>query len=106
MPMISQLWTKVKSSLIKALGGDTAKDEKVSESKGAEIKHVPGLDCPQCGFRIQVSIPMLLSGEPIICPACGLKLSADQEKSQACLNELRKVNDAIQKAEEAKIKYR
>ncbi len=99
---ISKLWRKAKSTLTNLPKDETVVDKKVSKKKSIGIKQVPGLDCPQCGFRIQVSIPMLLSGEPIICPSCGLKLSVDQEKSRTCLYELRKVNDAVQKVEEVK----
>jgi DNA-directed RNA polymerase subunit RPC12/RpoP len=59
----------------------------------------PGLDCPTCGFRIIISVPMLLSGQPIVCPSCRLKLSVEREQSKACLTELEKVYDAVQKVE-------
>ena len=107
--IIGKLWRKVKKSLVNILKDGTVEDEivdeMVNESKGTETRRVPGLDCPQCGFRIQLSVAMLLSGEPVLCPACDLKLSVDREESQACLNELRKVCAAIQKAEEAKNMY-
>lgn len=104
--IISKLWRKAKSTLTNLpkdkTMGDEIVDKMANKNKGAETAHVPGLDCPQCRFRIQISIPMLLLGEPIICPSCGLKLSVDQEKSRTCLYELQKVNDAVQKVEEVK----
>ena len=30
-----------------------------------------GIECTECGFFIEVSIPALLTGEPVVCPACG-----------------------------------
>lgn len=91
-------WEKIKSILSRFFKGK----QKPTEPTGPLIKRIPGLDCPRCGFRIQVSIPMLLSGNSVICTACGLKLTVDKEKSKGCLSELRKVNDAVRKAEEMK----
>ena len=65
----------------------------------------PGLDCPQCGFRIIISVPMLLSGQGFHCPVCQLKLNIEMKESKACLDELKKVYDAVQKVEDVKKKH-
>ncbi|MBI5179432.1 MAG: hypothetical protein HZA04_09275 [Nitrospinae bacterium] len=65
----------------------------------------PGLGCPQCGFRIPISIQMLLSGQPIGCPACHLELRVNREESKETLNALEKVAEAIAKTDEAKRGY-
>ena len=58
-----------------------------------------GLNCPECGTKIPIKIHSLLSAEPIECPGCKLVLHIDQEQSQGSLDELRKLNDALEKAE-------
>jgi predicted nucleic acid-binding Zn-ribbon protein len=60
------------------------------------------LPCPSCGLRFPVSIEELLSGQPIACPACGLALRVHREKSEASLEALRRVCDAVKDAEAAR----
>lgn len=60
----------------------------------------PGLICPQCAFRIQITIPMLLSGQPIYCTQCFLEFRVDNQKSQESLSALHKLQSDFQKAEE------
>lgn len=67
-----------------------------------EVSKAPGLDCPQCGHRIQITIPTLLSGRPFYCTNCFLEISVDREKSNEALGELSKLNNAMQKAESIK----
>ena len=83
-------------------------EESISEETLQKLKEIqnstlaqqqPGLNCPNCTFRIQVDMSVLLSGEPIVCNACGLKLTVEKEQSKACLTELKKVQGAIEKAE-------
>jgi DNA-directed RNA polymerase subunit RPC12/RpoP len=69
-----------------------------------QISKLPGLDCPSCGFRMIISVPMLLSGEPVICPSCRLKLTVEREQSKACLTELEKVYEAVKNVETVKNK--
>ena len=80
-------------------------ERKRQESPVVEISRTPGLTCPECGYRIQVSIPMLLSGQPIVCAACSLVLHVEQEKSAAALGALKQLdvslNQARQKQQEA-----
>ena len=62
----------------------------------------PALTCPRCGFRILMTIELLLSGNPIHCQQCALKLTVDQAASETSLGELRKLDGAIKRAERAK----
>ncbi|MCK5002572.1 MAG: hypothetical protein KAS57_06085 [Gammaproteobacteria bacterium] len=97
-------WRKVKKKIIDWLSDDEQQElVPEGETPGAPVvSHDPGLNCPQCSYKIKINMEVLMSGSPIVCPACGLELGVDQEKSKGCINELRKVSDAIQKAEEAK----
>ena len=97
---ITQVWKKIKKGIIQLL---EEKEENTQEDAGniTPAAQNPGLDCPQCGFRIQIGIVQLLSHDPVYCSSCGLKLTIDQEKSKGCLDELRKVSEAIRKAEKA-----
>lgn len=103
LKFIHDIWEKLKGILPK-----NGKDEISSSATQPVITQPhaapkpPGLDCPKCGFRITISMQMLLSGEPVYCPACQLKLSVDREQSQPCLDELKKVYDAVQGVEKLK----
>ena len=70
--------------------------DKNTASKG------PGLTCPKCGFHISVSIQMLVNNGVVYCNNCGLKLSVDQESSKKGLDQLRKLNQAMEQAQKAK----
>lgn len=59
-----------------------------------------GLNCPECQAKIPITMQTLLSGESIVCANCGLELTVDQEQSKASLDELKKLNDALTKAEQ------
>lgn len=62
----------------------------------------PGLTCPECSFHIAVSIQMLLNNGVVYCNNCGLKLSIDQGSSKEGLDQLRKLNNALEQAQKAK----
>ena len=62
----------------------------------------PGVNCPECGFNIQVTISILLNNSAIFCSNCGLKLTIDRQESNKSLDQLRKLNAEIKKAERAK----
>ncbi|MDH4240402.1 MAG: hypothetical protein OEW48_12640 [Phycisphaerae bacterium] len=94
------LWSLIKEKIIAWLSDDVKKPKPVVTKTPASYD--PGLNCPQCKFKMRLSMGALLGGKPIVCPACGLSLTVDRERSKGCLNELKKVNDAIQKVEEAK----
>ena len=50
-----------------------------------------GIPCPECNFVIPTTMPMLLSGEPIVCPMCALTLHIDVEKSASSLKLIRQL---------------
>lgn len=64
---------------------------------------LPGLDCPQCGFRIQMTIEMLLNSSSICCGNCSLELSIDKDKSGPALNSLKEAYNAVKKVENLKV---
>ncbi|MGL5196671.1 MAG: hypothetical protein ACRC8Y_24025 [Chroococcales cyanobacterium] len=61
-----------------------------------------GIPCPECSFVIPTTMPMLLSGEPIVCPMCRLNLHVDREKSADSLNLVRQLHEATQQVEETR----
>ena len=67
-----------------------------------ERSRAPGLACPQCGFRIQVTIEALLKNLTVSCSSCGLALSIDQEKSKPAINALEDLYNSIEKVERIK----
>jgi predicted amidophosphoribosyltransferase len=75
------------------------------KQKGAsdELNQSPGLICPQCGFRIHLTIELLLNNPSICCSECGLELSIDQEKSKAALNALQRAYRKARKIEDINI---
>ncbi len=60
----------------------------------------PGVQCPRCQTRFEVQIPVLLSGMPLACPACGLELRVNREKSNDSLAALEKLHGNFEKATE------
>ncbi len=88
-----RLWRKNKPA-----DNDSAENQSAPAAPVAAPRQ-PGLDCPQCGFRITIQINSLLSMQPIICPACALKISIDKEASHACLDKLKTVQHAIDNAQ-------
>lgn len=61
-----------------------------------------GIPCPECEFVIPTTMEMLLLGEPIVCPMCGLALHVDREKSAESLKLVQQLHDATQKLEETR----
>ena len=92
------LWKKAKNYLIRKLQDDPDPPARPA----LPTRKTPGLDCPKCGFRMTVTVAALLSSARVVCPACSLKLTIDQNKSRRCLTELRKVHEVVRRAEEAK----
>ena len=64
-----------------------------------------GIPCPECSFVIPTTMPMLLSGEPIVCPMCGLNLHVDREKSADSLNLVRQLYEATQQVKETRKRW-
>jgi hypothetical protein len=86
-------------------GTDDAKATEIPKRNGqkspaVEISRAPGLTCPECGYRIQVSIPMLISGQPLVCTGCSLVLHVEQDRSAAALNALKQLNVSLNQAQQ------
>jgi DNA-directed RNA polymerase subunit RPC12/RpoP len=60
----------------------------------------PGIQCPRCQHRIEVSIPVLLSGMPIYCQNCSLELTINREKSADSIDAMNKLHNNFEKASE------
>jgi transcription elongation factor Elf1 len=58
-----------------------------------------GFPCPECPSTIRPSMPQLVSGAPIYCSGCGLKLQVDLRASAASLKELEAFNKQQEKAQ-------
>jgi uncharacterized paraquat-inducible protein A len=65
-----------------------------------------GVPCPECNFTIPTTMPMLLSGEPIVCPMCGLALHIDREKSADSLKLICNLYEATQQVETAQKQWK
>ncbi|WP_436515331.1 hypothetical protein [Ekhidna sp. To15] len=100
MKWLLSIWKKFKQLLIRLLEDKQSEIELEEKSQDKEvlISHRPGLVCPECGYKIPVNVDMLLSGSPIECPSCTLKLNVEQEQSKPVLDRLRKLDDTIKKA--------
>jgi transcription initiation factor IIE alpha subunit len=61
------------------------------------LNNQPGLICPNCNFKITVSIEQLLYQEKVVCPNCNLVLTIDKNKSKKALNALEKLNSELKK---------
>ncbi len=59
------------------------------------MNNKPGLNCPECSFKITISIEQLVSGSSIICPSCGLKLDVDDQKSKPAIEAVKKLDNAL-----------
>ena len=57
---------------------------------------VPGICCPVCKGFIPVELQQLLFGDEILCPDCGYSFSIKKGQSEAALEALRKVEEAIE----------
>ncbi len=68
--------------------------------------HQHGVPCPECSFVIPTTMPMLLSGEPIVCPMCGLNLHVDRDKSAESLKLVRQLYEATQQVEETRRQWK
>jgi hypothetical protein len=70
----------------------------------------PGVPCPntdpKCSFVIPTTFEMLLSGEPIVCPMCGLALQVDRETSAESLKLISNLHEATQQVEKTKSQWK
>lgn len=59
----------------------------------------PGLNCPQCNFKIEFSIESLLMGGRITCPNCYLQLKMDvSEGTKNHLQEIQRAQEMVAQA--------
>ncbi|MEY4581904.1 MAG: hypothetical protein RL701_6607 [Pseudomonadota bacterium] len=61
------------------------------------ISRSPGLTCPQCGHRIQITIDLILGGH-VVCPSCFLQLSVERDQSREALAALERLNYQLNQA--------
>jgi uncharacterized paraquat-inducible protein A len=64
-----------------------------------------GVPCPECSFTIPTTMPMLLSGAPIVCPMCGLALHVDREKSAESLKLISDLHEATKEVEKTRSRW-
>ena len=67
-----------------------------------ELIQAPGLECPQCGFRIQATLETLFKDLAVCCGSCGLELFIDQQKSKPAIDALEDLYKNIEKVERIK----
>lgn len=101
MSFLSRIWSKTRRKLIQLLE-EKPKEIQQPVGEATPISNKPGLVCPECQFKMIISIEMLLSGEPIECPSCQLRLSVDKEESKPVLDRLRKLDEVVKEANNAK----
>lgn len=76
------------------------KPDQIPSHLNAQVSGQPGLTCPRCREKFPISIPMLLSGQPIFCPHCLLRLDVDKAKSEQSLKALGKLQCDLDRANE------
>lgn len=64
-----------------------------------QVSARPGLDCPECGHRIPVTIHNLLHDKSIICGHCLLELDVDRDKSKPSLEALSRLDQGFSRAQ-------
>jgi len=52
----------------------------------------PHLPCPECGFKIEISLPELLTRSEFVCPGCNLKLTMDRDESKNALEMMQQLH--------------
>lgn len=109
-----KLLSRIRKACAVLLGRDEAPGVAPGEESGAAVRETirspspppptlsarPGIACPRCAFHIEIPIPVLLSGMPIQCPGCALKLVVNQEKSADSLAALQKLHGDFETASE------
>lgn len=68
-------------------------------------EHKPGMECPECGFFINMSIETILYQSGIQCAGCGLKLTMNRNMSNEALQALQNLDTAIKNVNHLKSKY-
>jgi len=98
---MAPLFSKIKTWFFGFFSGSETveKTPKVVEPTPAvEISKTPGINCPDCKTRLVVSIQHLIRYQPVVCYNCGLELMIDQDKSQAAIESLRKLQSGLDQA--------
>lgn len=72
-----------------------------NDMENPNIQGKPGLKCPRCGSFIETSMEQIITGTPLFCPKCHLKLSIDMTKSREAIDALKKVKEAKDRVEKA-----
>jgi len=67
--------------------------------------HQPGFNCPECSYFIPIDLTILLSSNPIRCPACLLELHLNREESQEGLAAIQKIADAMAHVENVRTQW-
>ncbi|HSG41336.1 MAG TPA: hypothetical protein VLE27_16970 [Thermoanaerobaculia bacterium] len=62
----------------------------------------PFLPCPQCGFRMKLSMEQILFNRDFQCPGCGLRLNLDRDASRQSLELLQDLHVAVRNVEALK----
>ncbi|TYQ16319.1 UNVERIFIED_CONTAM: hypothetical protein Cloal_2848 [Acetivibrio alkalicellulosi] len=64
-----------------------------------------GLNCPECDFFIEISIPQLLGCDDFMCAGCGLAITLDRQSSRESMEALSQLNVALDNINILKKKY-
>jgi len=94
--MIKRIWSWFKGLFKKKEVAAAAASVAIPEpTPVVEVSHQPGLLCPECGTRIQISITVLLQQRPVICQGCQLELNVDAQQSKGALSALQRLQDGL-----------
>lgn len=65
------------------------------------------IPCPECQYPLPVTIETLLNQEPISCPntECEVVLNLNTNNSYSALNEIKRLDTAMQKFEKEKASF-
>lgn len=64
-----------------------------------EMTSVPGIPCPQCAFRIRMSLADFLYSQKLTCPGCGLELAIDKSQCTRMVEHLQETHNADETTE-------
>lgn len=64
-----------------------------------EMTSVPGFPCPQCAFRIRMSLADFLYSQKLTCPGCGLELAIDKSQCTRMVEHLQETHNADETTE-------
>ena len=64
-----------------------------------EMTSVPGFPCPQCAFRIRMSLADFLYSQKLTCPGCGLELAIEKSQCTRMMEHLQEIHNADETTE-------